>query len=314
MSAYSPAPITTCDRCGAELAPGARYCANCGQAVGNSASTFASPPAQTTLPVNPYTSPGSSSAWPSESRGGIGKLFSGDGRIGRLEYFLIVLGVWLVLLVLWGIIIAADAPGVTIVLGIGSWLLAVSSRSAPASNACTTSTSPAGSICFSDPVRQLHPALRSAAQRRRFRREPVRLRGLRLGDGVANRTLASGFSRQILALAVTFADALHIMEQQATDWTPDTGQVAQLPDTLSAREAAQSLHVHERTIGAQSPAATFRLTSRVAFFESRQAISRGIANTIACRSRLRAYRPANQSKSSHCPVGPANRLSGFLNR
>ena len=39
-----------------------------------------------------------------------------------------------------------------------------------------------------------------------------------------------------------------------------------------------------------------------------------IANNIACRSRLRAYRPANQSKSSHCPVGPANRLSGFLNR
>jgi uncharacterized membrane protein YhaH (DUF805 family) len=125
VSEYSPAPITTCDRCGAELAPGARFCANCGPAVGNSASTFASPPAQTTLPVNPYTSPVSSTAWPSESRGGIGKLFSGDGRIGRLEYFLIVLGVWLVLLVLWGIIIAADAPGVTIVLGIGSWLLAV---------------------------------------------------------------------------------------------------------------------------------------------------------------------------------------------
>ena len=124
MSANSPAPIATCDRCGAELAQGARYCANCGQAVGSSASVFA-PPAQTALPANPYSTPSYSTAWPSDSRGGIGKLFSAGGRIGRLEYFLIVLGVWLLLLVLWGIIIAADAPGVTIVLGIGSWLLVV---------------------------------------------------------------------------------------------------------------------------------------------------------------------------------------------
>ncbi len=49
-------------------------------------------------------------------------------------------------------------------------------------------------------------------------------------------------------MAVIIADALHIMEQQTTDRTPDTGQVAQPPDMLSAREAAQWLHVHERTI------------------------------------------------------------------
>lgn len=125
VSANSPVPITTCDRCGAELAPGAKYCANCGQAVGGSASTFASPPAQTALPANPYTSPSYSTSWPSDSRGGIGKLFSAEGRIGRLEYFLIVLGVWVVLIVAWGIIIAVDAPGVTIVLGLASWLAAV---------------------------------------------------------------------------------------------------------------------------------------------------------------------------------------------
>jgi uncharacterized membrane protein YhaH (DUF805 family) len=125
VSANPPALISTCDRCGAELAPGARYCANCGQAVGSSTPTFASPPAQTALPANPSTNPSSGTAWPSDSDGGIRNLFSADGRIGRLEYFLIVLGVWLLLIVAWGIIIAADAPALTLLLGIGSWLLAV---------------------------------------------------------------------------------------------------------------------------------------------------------------------------------------------
>ncbi len=153
------------------------------------------------------------------------------------------------LLILWGIIIAADAPGVTIVLGIGQRLLAV-----------------VLAVCAG--VKRLHDFNQSGWLYLLFLIPFVSfillfVLLLKGGDsgvnqygyedsgsvmGVANRNSASGFSRQILALAVTFADALHIMEQQATDWTPDTGQVAQLPDTLSAREAAQSLHVHERTI------------------------------------------------------------------
>jgi uncharacterized membrane protein YhaH (DUF805 family) len=125
MSSNDIALIARCSRCGAELSPDARYCANCGQPVDNSASTFAPPPAPTALTTNPYTPPSYSTAWPNDSDGGAGKLFSAQGRIGRLEYFLIVLGVWLLLIVTWGIIIAADAPGVTILFGIGSWLLAV---------------------------------------------------------------------------------------------------------------------------------------------------------------------------------------------
>jgi excisionase family DNA binding protein len=42
-----------------------------------------------------------------------------------------------------------------------------------------------------------------------------------------------------LALAVTFVDALHIMDQLPADRTPDT---------LSARDAAEALGVNERTI------------------------------------------------------------------
>ena len=51
-----------------------------------------------------------------------------------------------------------------------------------------------------------------------------------------------------LAFAAAVADALHIMEQRTADRTPDTGQDAAPPDTLSAREAADVLGVHERTI------------------------------------------------------------------
>jgi excisionase family DNA binding protein len=58
----------------------------------------------------------------------------------------------------------------------------------------------------------------------------------------------SGFRRRALALAVTFADALHIMDQHVVDRTPDTGQNAAPPDTLTAREAAEELGVNERTI------------------------------------------------------------------
>ncbi len=51
-----------------------------------------------------------------------------------------------------------------------------------------------------------------------------------------------------LALACAFAHALHIMDQHAADWTPDTGQAAAPPGAVSAREAAEILGVHERTV------------------------------------------------------------------
>jgi uncharacterized membrane protein YhaH (DUF805 family) len=124
VSSYSPAPITSCNRCGAELPSGAKYCSNCGQAVGSSTSTFAPSP-QPTPPANSYSTPSYSYTAPIETRGGIGKLFSGSGRIGRLEWFLTVLGIWLVLIVAWGIIAAADAPLLTIVIGFGSLLVSV---------------------------------------------------------------------------------------------------------------------------------------------------------------------------------------------
>jgi uncharacterized membrane protein YhaH (DUF805 family) len=60
-----------------------------------------------------------------DTGGGIGKLFSGSGRIGRLEWFLTVLGIWLVSIVSWGIIIAVDAPLITIVLGLISLVVSI---------------------------------------------------------------------------------------------------------------------------------------------------------------------------------------------
>lgn len=122
MSADSLAPITTCDRCGADLAPGARYCANCGRETGG-LSGFAPLPAQPTTIIDPYASPGDGYAGPSNSRAGIGKLFSATGRIGRTEYFLTVVGIWAFLIVTWGIVIVADAPLLTIVLGFTSLIV-----------------------------------------------------------------------------------------------------------------------------------------------------------------------------------------------
>lgn len=134
MSADSPAPITHCDRCGAELTPGARYCANCGQEVSTAdadtpstvesaywsdsapnAEWRPSAPAVATLP----------NAYVDDSGTRIGKLFSGSGRIGRLEWALTVLGIWLFIVVTWGIVIGVNAPGVTILLGFASLILSV---------------------------------------------------------------------------------------------------------------------------------------------------------------------------------------------
>jgi uncharacterized membrane protein YhaH (DUF805 family) len=122
MSVNSPEPITTCDRCGAELAPGTRYCANCGQEIGKAsdpappAPTYWSDSAPTPMPTYPAAY---------DDRGGIDKLFSSAGRIGRLEWFLTVLGIWLVLILALGIIAAAEAPALTVVLGFGILLVSV---------------------------------------------------------------------------------------------------------------------------------------------------------------------------------------------
>jgi len=60
-----------------------------------------------------------------ESGGGIGKLFSGAGRIGRLEYFLTIVVVWVVLIIAWSVIVVVDAPALTLVVGLITWLLAL---------------------------------------------------------------------------------------------------------------------------------------------------------------------------------------------
>lgn len=57
--------------------------------------------------------------------GGIGKLVSAAGRIGRMEYFLTILGIWALLIVVWSIVIGVDSPPVTIVLGFTSLILAM---------------------------------------------------------------------------------------------------------------------------------------------------------------------------------------------
>jgi uncharacterized membrane protein YhaH (DUF805 family) len=118
MSSNDIARIAHCSPCGAELAPGARYCANCGQEAGKT--TDPAPPASTywSDSASPPSSMPSYSALYETGGGGIGKLFSGEGRIGRLEWFLTVAGIWLVLLVAWGIMYAVDAAALTVVLGL----------------------------------------------------------------------------------------------------------------------------------------------------------------------------------------------------
>ncbi|MCA9859969.1 MAG: DUF805 domain-containing protein, partial [Thermomicrobiales bacterium] len=56
---------------------------------------------------------------------GIGKLFSTSGRIGRLEYFLTIAGIWIVLIVVWGMLVVVDSAAASVLLGIPTWLLAV---------------------------------------------------------------------------------------------------------------------------------------------------------------------------------------------
>jgi len=91
----------------------------------SSTADFAPRSAQPTTVIYPDNSPYLGSTSTMDSGLGIGKLVSGNGRIGRLEWVLTVLGIWLFLIVTWGIVIAVDAPGVTIVLGLASLILSV---------------------------------------------------------------------------------------------------------------------------------------------------------------------------------------------
>jgi uncharacterized membrane protein YhaH (DUF805 family) len=124
MSTTNLAPISRCDRCGAELEAGARYCPNCGQEV-EDASTPLEPSAQTYWrdadPASASMRPLSAAF---DSGGGIGKLFSASGRIGRMEYFLTIAGVWLAVIVIWAISAFLDTPGLLLLLMLAAWLAA----------------------------------------------------------------------------------------------------------------------------------------------------------------------------------------------
>ena len=89
MSGYLPATVSYCTSCGTELQIDARYCSNCGKAI-----TMALPPApiymSSPLP-RPMPAPLPTTMVVPESDGGIGKLFSKSGRVGRLEFFLTTL-------------------------------------------------------------------------------------------------------------------------------------------------------------------------------------------------------------------------------
>jgi uncharacterized membrane protein YhaH (DUF805 family) len=58
-----------------------------------------------------------------DSGGGIGKLFSGSGRVGRMEYFLTLIGIWVALAVLWAISAVFDAPTLLLLLMIVVWVV-----------------------------------------------------------------------------------------------------------------------------------------------------------------------------------------------
>ena len=59
-----------------------------------------------------------------DSGGGIGKLFSASGRIGRMEYFLTVAGIWLAVFAIWAITAVLDAPTILLLLMLAGWLVA----------------------------------------------------------------------------------------------------------------------------------------------------------------------------------------------
>jgi uncharacterized membrane protein YhaH (DUF805 family) len=119
VSANLPATTFTCTRCGADVPGTARYCASCGQAI---EVANPSPPIYATAPTPMPTT----ILFP-DSGGGIGKLFSATGRIGRLEYFLTVLLVVVVAIATWGVLALADMPVlgfmIGVVLWVGAWVI-----------------------------------------------------------------------------------------------------------------------------------------------------------------------------------------------
>jgi len=82
MSDSAPATIANCSHCGAETQSDAFYCWQCGQARSIPASQA------TSLQLVPET------VTPSKSASGWRRLFSSEGRIGRLEFFLTIVGLW----------------------------------------------------------------------------------------------------------------------------------------------------------------------------------------------------------------------------
>lgn len=127
MSTNDLDPTMHCSRCGAELESESRFCSNCGQAV-NAApakpepSYWSDSSPDLRAPAPPSAMP--AYVGPADSSGGIGKLFSAAGRIGRLEYFLTIVGIWGAIIVLWTISAFFDAPVLLSLLLLVVWLLA----------------------------------------------------------------------------------------------------------------------------------------------------------------------------------------------
>jgi uncharacterized membrane protein YhaH (DUF805 family) len=89
MSDSAPATNAHCCHCGAETQSDAFYCWQCGQAR--------SIPASQATSASPQLVP--ETVLPSDSAGGWRRLFSTQGRIGRLEFFLTIVAIWAVMLV-----------------------------------------------------------------------------------------------------------------------------------------------------------------------------------------------------------------------
>ncbi len=122
MTTTDLSPVSTCTHCGADLEPGSRYCANCGQEV-----TSAPAPPPPTVPT--YWRDAEASMPPLSatlvSGGGIGKLFSASGRIGRLEYFLTIVGIWLAIILIWAVTAFFDAPFILLLLLLAAWAVGI---------------------------------------------------------------------------------------------------------------------------------------------------------------------------------------------
>lgn len=121
MTTTDLSTVSQCAHCGADLEPDARYCANCGQEVATASAS--SPPAAPTFWRDTEASmPALSTTL--VTGGGIGKLFSASGRIGRLEFFLTIVSIWLATIVIWAVTAFFEAPFVLLLLLLAAWVLA----------------------------------------------------------------------------------------------------------------------------------------------------------------------------------------------